>query len=326
MSPAFSSPGNLLINGGFLSGLWTRLAGNASNAVVCAVETRTFVADRWHLRYAVPVGGPVSQARSDVVPPETTAATSLEIRGGEGVAEKVFVGQTLEADEAPAYRRELRFTAWCQIEHSIQRACPVRLVVSNATTRDLFDGSVGTLLQTEAKLVPVNDWTRLDFIFDVRAAGRSGLVVEVEIPAAFLSDPAARLRLSAASLGPASLPEPPPRSSAVETLLARRFFQRHSGESVYALGRALACNPHELYIPFTFPEMRAFPAITLPQDNAELAVFSPEGVRQSGFVYDAPFCALGSAVIRATKSSHELRDGYLAFLGYRGAILLDAEL
>jgi hypothetical protein len=31
-------------------------------------------------------------------------------------------------------------------------------------------------------------------------------------------------------------------------------------------------------------------------------------------------------MIRATKLRHQIRDGYLAFRGYRGAITLEAEL
>jgi hypothetical protein len=326
MRAASSSPGNLLINGGFLPGLWSRLAGHESGAVFCPVEARTFAADRWHLRYAAPMGGAVSQARSEEVPPDATAESSWEIRGGEGVAQNVLCGQTIEADEAPAYRRELRLTAWCQVEHPALRECQVRLVVSHATARDVFDTSVITLARAPVQTVAVNAWTRLDFTFDARAAGRLGLCVELEFFADFLCDPAARVRLSGASLGPASGPEPAPRNSALETLLARRFFQRHSGETVNAIGRALACNPHELYFQFSFPEMRAFPAITLPPNDADLGVFSSQGVRQAGFTYDAPHCARGSAVIRATKWNHELGDGYLAFHGYHGAILLDAEL
>jgi hypothetical protein len=72
--------------------------------------------------------------------------------------------------------------------------------------------------------------------------------------------------------------------------------------------------------------MRAFPAVTLPHGNEDLCVFSPDGVGQASFVYDVPYRSRGSAVIRATKSHHDLRDGYLAFRSSGGAVLLDAEL
>ena len=161
---------------------------------------------------------------------------------------------------------------------------------------------------------------------DATTARSLGLCVELELPFGFLADPRARAHLASATFGPADCPEPGPRSSAVETFLARRYFQRHSAETVNAIGRALVGNPHELYFQLNFPEMRAFPAVTLPEDNEDLCVFSSDGARQAGFVFDVPYWARGSAVIRATKRKHDLRDAYLAFRGYGAAILLDAEL
>lgn len=326
MSLASPGAGNLLVNGAFLSGLWTRLSGADAQEVPCPVGNQTFAADRWRIRYAAPAGGEVNQARSEIVPPDPVAETSLEIRGGAAVTESVYVGQAIDAQEASSYRRELRFTAWCRVEHPSLPECPVRLVVKHAANPDGFDASVETLVLTGAQSIPANEWKRVQFAFDASAARGHGLSVELELPAAFLSDPQARVRVAAAALWSTAWPEPAPRPHAVETLLARRFFQRHTARSLNAIGRALVCNVHELHFQLTFPEMRAAPAITLPQDNADLTVFSFDGVPQAGFVYDVTYASCGSAIIRATKWDHGLADGYLAFRGYGGAILLEAEL
>jgi hypothetical protein len=325
MHPEGLSRGNLLINGAFLPGLWTRLSGSQTD-VVCPVDAETFAADRWRLRYAAPEGGPVSQERGTDLPPDAPAGTCVVIHGAHGVTQNVYFGQTIEADEALHHRQELRFSIRCRVEHPVLQECPVRLAVGHPMTRDVFDVSMERLGLGEAQVVPANAWTQLDFAVPATASRALGLCVELEFPAAFLADPQARVLLAAATLGSADGPTPGPRSSTLEALLARRFFQRHSAETVNAIGRALVCNPHELYFQFTFPEMRAFPAVTLPQDNDNLCVFSLDGVRQTGFVYDVAYRARGSAIIRATKSNHDLRDGHLAFRGYGGAILLDAEL
>lgn len=324
MSLIAQGAGSLLINGQFLPELWTRVGEEA--AIVCPIDDVTFAADRWYLRYASARGAAVSQARSEEVPKDAGAGTSLEIRGHAGVAESVYVGQRIESSEVASYRRELRFSAWCRVEHPSLRECPVRLAVRHALTCDVLDANAETLIRSAVRNVPPGVWTRLEFGCDATAARPWGLAVELELPAMFLCHPEARVRLSAATLGPAESPEPGPRSSAIETWLARRFYQRHSARNVNAIGRALVCNPHELHFQFTFPEMRAAPAVTLPQDNADLTVFSCDGIAQDGFVYDVPYSARGSVMIRATKWDHGLSDGFMAFRGYRGAILLEAEL
>jgi hypothetical protein len=319
------SAGELLINGAFHSSLWTRLDDSGAGEISCPVHAQTFAADRWHVRYAAPAVAPVTQARSEHVPSSSPALHSLELRGQGGVSEPVFLAQNNEPAEAHAYRRELRVTAWCYAQHPTVTGCPVRLHVGSPHTTDLFDERVELVWRSDARSVPCQTWRQLEFFFDASSFRRTGLRISLEIEAG-LNDPAAHLRFAELSLHPANTAPPPPRPIALETLLARRFFQRHTARSVNAIGRALVRNPHELHFQFTFPEMRAFPALTLPQNENLLTVFSAEGVPQSGFVYDVPYAACGSAIIRATKLEHQLHDGYLAFRGYEGAILLDAEL
>jgi hypothetical protein len=316
-----ASPGSLLCNGAFHPALWTRL--NSAAAVPCPVTAQTFAADRWHVRYAAPEGGVVAQVRSAEMPPGCSVGSSLEIQGGEGVAQPLCVGQNVEADEGLPH--ELRLRAWCHMEHPHLRSCPVRLAIGSPIQRDLFDRSVECVAQREMSLM-TNVWTRLDFTFDATALRPCGLRVELELPPGLLNHPAARVRLADASLCLPSALEPTRRSLADEAALAGRFFQRHDARLLNAIGRALVCNAHELHFQFTFPLMRAFPSVSLPQDNADFSVHSLDGLEQSGFAYDVPFRARGSAIIRATKRNHQLRDGYLAFRGYRGAILLDSEL
>jgi hypothetical protein len=325
MDAPTTTPGNLLINGRFLPGLWTRLTDAvAGTPTRCPVWAQTFAADRWHLRYSAPAGAEVLQSRSSSVPDASPARCSLEIAGAEGVTEEVRVGQCVEAEEAAAQRGPLRFSAWLLAEHPSLCACEPALVIGHPVTADLFDSTVEEPVRLAARSVPVNRWHRLEFAFDTADLRETGLRVELALPAAFLAHPAARVRLTDAALSRVgSLPAE--RLAAVETFLARRFCQRHDGTRLNAVGRALTCNPHELFFQFTFPEMRAVPSCTLSQDNAELCVFSADGQPQTGFAYDVTYASRGSVIIRATKLRHQLRDGYLAFRGYRGAILLDAE-
>ena len=321
-----TAPGNLLVNGKFLPALWTRLHGAPSSTVIrCPVWAQTYAADRWRVRYAAPFGGEVSQTRSAEFLDAVSTAMILEIRGGEGVRQEVFVGQNIEADEALNYRRPLRFSAWVKCHHPRLTHCDAAVVIGSPVMPDLFDSTVETVQRISVPTFSVNRWTRIELPLKASAFRSTGLRVELAFPAESLSDPAASVLLTDASLACASGPlaERPP---ALERFLARRFFQRHDGTSVNAIGRALTSNPHELFFQYSFPEMRAAPACTLPQDNADLCVFSHDGQPQSGFAYDVTFASRTSLVIRATKLRHQLRDGYLAFRGHRGAILLEAEL
>ena len=318
---------NLLINGRFLRTLWTRLAGAPEGEIVpCPVWAQTFAADRWRVRYAAPAGGEVFQTRCAEVPDDEVVESSLEIRGGVAVEQAVLVGQNVEADEAPNYRRPLRFSAWVLAEHPRRSECDISLVMGSPTSAGLFDASTETALRHGLDQVRINRWTRLEYSFDAAEFRNTGLRVELEIPAEFLNEPRARVRFANVRLSRITSGGYSDRPVAVETFLAERFYQRHDGARINAIGRALASNPHELYFQFSFPEMRATPACSLSQDNADLCVFSTEGVPQAGFAYDVNYSARGSVMIRATKLRHQIRDGYLAFRGYRGAITLEAEL
>ena len=321
-----TAPGNLLINGKFLPGLWTRLHGMpAGTPIPCPVWAQTFAADRWRVRYAKPSGGDVAQACSTEILDAVSTAMILEIRGGAGVAQEIFIGQNIEADEALNYRRPLRFSALVKCQHPRQTHCIAALEIGSPKMVDLFDSSVETAQRTPLPALSVNRWTRIEATVKASAFRATGLRVDLAFPSDFLNEPAARVLLTDASLACAStaLAERPP---ALERFLAGRFLQRHDGTSVNAIGRALTCNPHEIFFQFSFPEMRAIPACTISQDNADLCVYSTDGQPQSGFAYDVTFGSRTSVIIRATKLRHQLRDGYLAFRGYRGAILLDAEL
>lgn len=327
MNALASTPGNLLINGQFLRGLWTRLDGQPDGAPVpCPIWAQTFVADRWHVRYGAPAGGTVEQARAGDVPDDVMADSSLEIRGGEGVAQPVLVGQNIEADEAANFRGELRFSAWIFASHPHLSECTASLVLGSPTTVDLFDTTTEVVSRAELEGIPCNRWTHVGLALDGRAFRPTGLRLELELPASFLGHPEARMRVTDVNFFRLAAGAPTERAAAVEAFLARRFFQRHDGTGINAIGRVLTCNPHELFFQLSFPEMRAFPACTLPQDNADLCVFSADGQPQTGFGFDVVYGARSSVIIRATKPRHQLRDGYLAFRGYRGAILLDAEL
>jgi hypothetical protein len=318
---------NLLINGRFLRKLWTRLEGAPERAVVpCPVWAQTFAADRWRVRYAAPVGGEVYQSRSFETPEDEAVESSLEIRGGAGVGQDVLVGQNIEAEEAPNYRRPLRFSAWVLAEHPRSFECEVSLVMGSPASAGIFDSSTETVLRHLFHPVRVNRWARLELALDAAEFRSTGLRVDLQFPGAFLSEPRARIKVSDVRLSRMTPGGHTDRPVALERLLAERFFQRHDGARINAIGRALTSNPHELYFQFAFPEMRACPACSLSQDNAELCVFSTDGAPQTGFAYDVNYFARGSVMIRATKMRHQLRDGYLAFRGYRGAITLEAEL
>jgi len=229
-------------------------------------------------------------------------------------------------EEAPNYRHPLRFSAWVLAEHPRLTECDVSLVIGSPVSAGLFDSCTETVLRHPFHAVRVNRWVKLEFALDAAAYPSTGLRVELEFPGAFLSDPQARVRISDVRLSRLTPGGHIDRPVAVETFLAGRFFQRYDGARINAIGRSLTSNPHELYFQFSFPEMRATPACGLSQDNADLCVFSTEGIPQAGFAYDVNYAARGSVMIRATKRRHQIRDGYLAFRGYRGEITLEAEL
>ena len=287
---------------------------------------QTFAADRWRVRYAAPAGGEVSQARSPEIPDDEAVESSLEIRGGAAVRQDVLVGQNIESEEAPNYRRPLRFSAWVLAEHPRLSECELSLVMGTPASAGLFDSSTETVLRHMFHPIRVNRWSRMEFAFDASEFRSTGLRAELEFPGAFLSDPRSRVKISDVRLSRMGGGGHADRPVAVEAFLAARFFQRYDAARINAIGRALTSNPHELYFQFSFPEMRASPACGLSQDNADLCVFSAEGAPQSGFTYDVNYSARGSVMIRATKPRHQLRDGYLAFRGYRGLITLEAEL
>lgn len=327
MKPADQSSGNLLINGAFLPELWTRLGDAADEGVACPVDRETFAADRWSVRYAAPEGAEIRQARSRVTQPRqalATSDTSLEIRGQAGVTQPVILGQKIEASEASGYLTELTFEAWFLAIHPTLSECPVRFTAGFARERDVFDKLV--FIGQEDQGLPMGEWKQLRFFVDGGAAGPSGLSVELELSPEFLGHAEARFYIADAVLADAARARPARRPVALETLLARRFCQRHSAQTLNAIGRSLVCNAHELHFQLLFPEMRGFPTVTVPQSNEELTVFSPDGIPQEGFVYDVSYRSRGSAIIRATKWNHGLSDGFLAFRGYEGSILLEAEL
>ncbi len=321
---------NILLNGDFAPGLWTRFA-DPTEAVSCPVWRQTFAADRWKVRYAEAKGAAVTQAMTTDVPAHATTTCAVEIRGSDGVTQPVFFGQRVEAAESTRYRRRMVFSAWIRIGNPEPEPKQFDLTVGTAREMDHFGGPSGdnTRFETCARIeeVPVGRWWFLEREIDGRAFSRHGLSIELEFPAALLDSPASFVRIASVRLADiAAGNRTIDRPASLEQSLSRRFFQRHDATTVNSLGRALVVNAHELHFQFTFPEMRAFPSVTLPHDETQLRVFNLEGIAQSGFTYDATYRSRGSFMLRATKADHGLRDGFLSFVGHGGAILLDAEL
>lgn len=324
------SSDNILLNGNFSSDLWTRIPASGAK-VECAVWRQTFAADRWKVRFAAPEGNSVVQGMSGDVPVGTPVTRSLEIIGAVGVTQSVCVGQRVEAAEAIRYRRRMKFSSWIRIDHPDSIAKVFQLSFGTPKQPDIFGGPAGNnvIIETCMRIdqVPVGCWWLLEREVDGRNFASNGLSVELQFPCELLNSGASNIRIAAVSLidncGANRLVD---RPNEIERILVRRFFQKHSAKNINAIGRALFCNPHELHFQMAFTEMRARPAITLPQDNSDFCVFSADGQPQSGFRYDVTFSSCGSLIIRAIKNRHQLRDGYLAFRGYKGAVFLDAEL
>jgi hypothetical protein len=310
--------------------LWVR-SSNPDAEARCEVWRQNFAADRWKIRYAAPSGATVTQCRAGHVPEESPAVWSLEIRGAVGVTQNVFFGQRLEAADAPRYRRRLRFSVDLWLETPSGAGCAVNLVLGTAKQGDRFGGPGNDQVEPLPTLtlgeLSSGRWVRLEAELDLRAANGNGLSVELEFPSAVLSQSGAVVRIANPFLGDASGGGVPmPRAAALESFLAERYFQRHSGRRVNSPSRVLAVNADELHFQFTFPPMRAFPACTLPEGDSVLRVHSLGGVPQDGFVLDVTHRSCGSVMIRARKPGHGLVDGYLAFTTLDGALLLDAEL
>jgi hypothetical protein len=321
---------NILLNGDFAPDLWTRLSG-PGEPVECPVWRQTFAADRWKVRYGAPEGATVTQAMSTDVPAHAVVARSVELRGANGVTQPVFFGQRIEAADSIRYRRRMVFSAWIRLDHPDKSPKQLDLTFGTAQEPDIFGAPCNDQVRIEncARIeeIPVGRWWFLERDIDGRAFAANGLSVELEFPADLLSAPETSIRLAAVRLTDiAAGNRTIDRTAGVERLLTRRFFQRHDATTVNSLGRALVVNAHELHFQFTFPEMRSFPAVTLPHDETELRVFNLEGIPQSGFLYDITYRSRGSFILRATKPDHGLRDGFLSFVGHQGAILLDAEL
>jgi hypothetical protein len=315
--------GNLLINGDFLPGLWSRVAAPVEG-VECPVWRETFVADRWAVRYTKPEGAAITQGMTLDVPPHFGAACSLELRGAEGVTQPVLLGQRVDAAEAARYRKRLVFSAWLYVIGERKDEVEVGLRVGTARELNVFGGGLNDEVVERIGL-PRGRWVHLEQAIDARAFSANGLSLELEFPAELLAQADAAIRIAGARLmeiGGGDVARP----ASVETFLARRFFQRYDSSRINSLGRALVVNTHELHFQFVFDEMRAFPACTLPHDEETLRVFNLEGIPQEGFAYDVTYRSRGSAIIRATKENHGLADGFLSFVGTGGAILLDAEL
>jgi hypothetical protein len=321
---------NVFINGDFLRGLWNRLKDPAAG-VECPVWRHTYAADRWKIRYSRPVGSPVRQAMSMDVPRELAADRSLEIRGAHGVTESIYLGQRIESAEAPRYRRRLVFSAWVYIESAGSIESNLRLFISAAPEADRFADlspeATDILIDEPIVRIPCQQWVRIEHEIDALHFSPNGLCVELEFPAVLLNRPDSRVRVTGLRLVDVShFGREMERPAAIETLLAKRFFQRHDCTTINSLGRPIVINRHELHFQFSFPEMRSLPACTLPQDNESFRVFDIEGFPQTGFSYDVTYRSRGSLMVRATKENHCVRDGYLSFVGDAGAILLEAEL
>jgi hypothetical protein len=324
----FIASANLLMNGSFAGETWNRTY-NADAGMECAVWRQTYGAERWKVRYGHPRGGAVTQARCDEAPQNYT--TSVEIRGAEGVREDVFLGQRIEAAEAPRYRNRLFFSTW------VQGDCEPSLIISTALAPDIFGNAFNSNVRLEAaealtpqspgEVAAKGEWRLLGCEFDARGYSANGLSVELRFPAVALDAPHKVVRVAGAWLTRGCKPgmacDP---GMLLEKGMRRRFFQRYDATTLNAVGRALAVSQDEMLFQFTFPEMRGSPDCTLPSTDERLCVFSPSGAQVSGFVYDVTDRSRGSVIIRATKRNHGLRDGYLVFAGSGAAILLDAEL
>jgi hypothetical protein len=320
--------GNILINGDFSRSLWTRLDSPVAG-VECPVWRQTFAADRWKVRYGQATGAVVCQAQSPDIPPNTASACSLELRGADGVSQPVLIGQRIEAAEAARYRRHLVFSAWIRVVGSSAADATFALVLGSAKEPNVFGGASNDGVKSEMReaiTLPSGRWVHLEHAIDGRTFGANGLSLEFEIPASLLAQRGQFVRFASMRLDDLAAGAGIERPAAMETLLARRFFQRYDSGRINSLGRALVVNAHELHFQFTFAEMRGFPTCTLPHDDAGLRVFNLEGIPQAGFRYDITYRSRGSAIIRATRENHGLADGFLSFVGSEGAILLDAEL
>lgn len=321
MNGLATSPGDLLINGAL--NLWSRTS-TPDQPALCPVARQTFAASRWKVRYAAPAGGTVTQARSADVPPDSAVDGSVSLRAASEVTQQVFFGQRIEAAEAPRYRRRLAFSAWIFVAGTGD--AEVELHAATPREANVFGGPHGdrlTVQSIERATIPRGRWSHLELPLDARAFPATGLSIELAFPPEHF---AGEVRLAHLQLAASDGPAPTPRPAAIEAMLAERFFQRHDSTRLNSIGRALVVNAHELHFQFVFPEMRAFPACTLPHSEEGLRVFNLEGIPQSGFRYDVTYRSRSSVIIRATRENHGLTDGFLSFVGDSAAILLDAEL
>ena len=231
--------GSILINGDFSPGLWSRVA-RPREGIECALWRQTFAADRWQVRYAQAEGAPVRQAMSQDVSPHANAACSLEIRGADGVTQPVFVGQRIEAAEAPRYRRNLVFSAWLGIEGSLAGTAEIELLCGTPREPDVFGSGSSDDVKSELRETihcPTGRWVHLEHPIDGRSFGSTGLSCELVLPAHLLARSAACIRLANVRLDDLGAGMGGERPAAVEAALARRFFQRYDSSRINSLDR-----------------------------------------------------------------------------------------
>jgi hypothetical protein len=175
-------PKNILHNGA--QDLSQRYGSASTIAQTCAVNTRTFLTDRWGI---IPNGAGIT-AQQVTNTPNTRSRYSLQLNGASSVT-TVAVEQDIESsDSALRCRRMLTFSAWVYCSGQGSSVTPIFRVRTPSAADDYTTTSV-VLSQATTQSVPVGVWTQVVFNFDASTLSNvsNGMRIGLQFPSGSLS-------------------------------------------------------------------------------------------------------------------------------------------
>ena len=117
------------------------------------------------------------------------------------------------------------------------------------------------------------------------------------------------------------------RQPATEQLLCERYCQVIDQQ--YWRTRMTHYLTNEVRFAFNIPTMRATPTLIVSGTaGTDISLLTPDGSSQTGFTFDGVAAASSNkhVVVRGSKTSHSITDGFILFLTTSAKIIIDAEL
>jgi hypothetical protein len=174
-------PKNILHNGA--QDLSQRYGSSATSPQACAVNSRTFIVDRWGI---LPNGAGITAQQVTNVP-SSRSRYSLQLNGASSVT-TVAIEQDIESSDATLRcRRMLTFSAWVYCSGQGSSVTPIFRVRTPSVSDDYTTNTV--VLSQSAQLVPVGVWTQVVVNFDPSILSNisNGMRIGLQFPSGALS-------------------------------------------------------------------------------------------------------------------------------------------